>query len=65
MHSIRRGVVLCLFALLLMPAMAQKGGDQRIYLDRSDELRYDEMRKPGVQIVKGHVAFRHGGTRLN
>lgn len=66
MHSILRGVMLCFFALLLSTAAAQqKGGDQRIYLDRSDELRYDEMRKPGVQIVKGHVAFHHRGTRLS
>ena len=43
---------------------AETGGDQRIYLEHSNELRHDEMKKPGVQIVKGNVAFRHAGTRL-
>lgn len=61
----RRCLAIALCCFFTMTVWAQKrGGDQRIYLEHSNELRHDEMKKPGVQIVKGNVAFRHAGTRL-
>lgn len=69
-HRIMKLLVLCLFAMFIAPQqlLAQKSGkkaaDEKVYLDRSDELFYDEFRQPGVQIVKGNVAFRHLNNRL-
>ena len=61
-----RGLATVLLCLVSMTVWGQRRGtgDDRIYLEHSNELRHDEMRKPGVQIVKGNVAFRHAGTRL-
>ncbi len=65
------GLVLCLFGLFLTQlsvAQRQKGKgkviDNRIYLDHADELFYDEYVRPGVQVVKGNVSFRHKGAKL-
>ena len=63
-------VVLCLFGLCLAhsrfaPRKTKKiAPDDRVYLEHADELKFDEFAKPGVQIVKGKVAFRHQGVRL-
>ena len=62
-------MMLCLFALSLsLPVSSQskrKKGDDKVYLDHADELMFDQYRKPGVQIVKGHVRFRYQDTTLS
>ena len=57
-------LLLCLVGMAVYGQSRKGTADQRIYLEHSNELSHDEMRKPGVQIVKGNVAFRHAGTRL-
>lgn len=61
--------LLCLFSLsVLLPVTAQnrrKKGDDKVYLDHADELTFDQFRRPGVQIVKGHVRFRYQDTNLS
>ncbi len=68
-HRIIASSILCLFGLCLacaVTAPAKKGkGDERIYLNHADELRFDQFgNNPGAQIVKGHVSFRHQGSTL-
>ena len=69
-HRINSFLVLCFFALLLPQSMWAQGGknarktEAKVYLDRSNELYYDEAKRPGVQIVKGNVALRHLNNRL-
>lgn len=69
-HRIIRLLILCFFALLLPQGMQAQGRknakktEAKVYLDRSNELYYDEAKRPGVQIVKGNVAFRHLNNRL-
>ena len=67
-HGIIIRMVLCLFALsLMLPVSAQqrkKKGDEKVYLDHADELRFDQFAMPGVQIVKGNVKFRYQDTQL-
>ena len=60
---------LCLFGLCVAQSRNTNrhrriSVDQRVYLEHSDELSYDEFLKPGVQVVKGHVSFRHQGAKL-
>ena len=69
-HRIILLMVLCLFGLCvaqsrLAPRKSKKvAPDDRVYLEHADVLKFDEFSKPGVQIVKGKVAFRHQGVRL-
>lgn len=72
-HRISFSLVLCLFALCLVCAVAatpRRGAkkakkDSRVYLVHSDELRYDEWgATPGAQIVKGRVHFTSDGAQL-
>ena len=69
-HRIILLMVLCLFGLCVaQSAMAPKrtkkvAPDDRVFLEHADVLKFDEYAKPGVQIVKGKVAFRHQGVRL-
>lgn len=71
-HRIVAITVLCLFALCIFDVLAapydkkkrRRQTDERIYLEHSNELYYDEFTRPGVQIVKGNVSFRHRGARL-
>ena len=69
-HRISYALILCFFALFMPQQLAaqKKGGkqaaDQKVYLERSNELLYDEFKRPGLQIVKGNVAFRHLNNRL-
>mgnify|MGYP002860257568 CR=1 FL=1 len=68
-HRVIGGLILCLFAFgISMPAEAQKRKkkvDEKVYLDHADELRYDEFKMPGVQIVKGKVRFHYQDTKLD
>lgn len=71
-HRTTTIVVLCLFGLCLLQAVAsprkkgpRKKSDERVYLIHADEMFYDQFgNNPMAQIVKGHVAFRHQGARL-
>lgn len=72
-HRAFRIMVLCLLALLLplTVANAQKGkgkGDDRVYLEHADELRYNINAPDPVtrfaQIVSGNVVFHHQGGTL-
>lgn len=69
-HRVIIMVVLCLFGLSMVQSQRssrkkQKARDEgRVYLDHADELRFDDYSKPGVQIVKGNVAFTHNGLHL-
>lgn len=71
MDKVRRFIPFYLLAFLLflaMPVDAQrkrKVVDEKVYLDHADELRYDQMTKAGVQIVKGNVRFRYQDTNLS
>lgn len=70
-HRVILMMVLCLFVLGMLNAAGRKGkrkkvADERVYLVHADELRYDMYgSNPDAQIVKGHVAFTHKGSRLN
>lgn len=70
-HRLIPAMVLCLFALGLLTALAaprkraKKVVDERVYLNHADELKYDIYGpNPEAQIVKGHVSFRHRGATL-
>lgn len=69
-HRIILVMALCLFGLCatqskMVSRKAKKvAPDDRVYLEHADELKFDEFVKPGVQIVKGKVAFRHQGVHL-
>lgn len=70
-HRITPLVVLCLFALCLLPFAYAAGPkkkaktNNRVYLIHSDELYYDMYGpNPTAQIVKGKVAFSHQGGVL-
>jgi lipopolysaccharide export system protein LptA len=70
-HRIILIMVLCLFGLCLIHSVAaphkrpRPKSNERVYLIHSDELRYDMFgANPDVQIVKGHVQFRHQGAHL-
>ena len=69
-HGTTLAAVLCLFALCHpVEAFAQKkkraATDEKIYLDHADELQYNQMEMPGVQVVRGRVEFRYQDSRLN
>ena len=70
-HRVILMMVLCLFVLGMLNAAGRKAKrkkveDERVYLVHADELRYDMYGpNPDAQIVKGHVAFTHKGSRLN
>ncbi len=65
-------VALCLFGIFLIESVAapyqkkrrRQKSDEKIYLEHSNELYADEFLRPGVQVVKGKVRFRHRGARL-
>jgi lipopolysaccharide export system protein LptA len=64
-------MVLCFFVIGLLsswgaPRKRKKvREDNKVYLIHADELRYDIYGpNPDAQIVKGHVSFRHRGSRL-
>lgn len=63
-------LVLCLFGLCVAqshfaPRSKKKvAQSDRIYLEHADELKFDDYVMPGVQVVKGRVAFRHQNVRL-
>lgn len=68
-HRVIIVMVLCFFVLGLAMAAGRKARrkpvDDRVYLLHADELRYDVYGpNPDAQIVKGHVSFRHQGSRL-
>ncbi len=69
-HRIIILMALCLFGLCASQSKVASrkskkvAPDDRIYLEHADELKFDDAAKPGVQIVKGKVAFRHQGVRL-
>src|SRR5574344_255427 len=68
-HRILSLGVLCLFGLCLLHAVTaprkRKIPSERVYLNHSDELRYDMFgNNPGAQIVKGRVSFTHLGAHL-
>lgn len=68
-HRVIIVMVLCFFVLGLSMAAGRKARrkpvDDRVYLLHADELRYDVYGpNPDAQIVKGHVSFRHQGSRL-
>lgn len=65
--------ILCLFVMCLAAGARPRkhrrpsraaGRDSLVYLLHADRLRYDQFSMPGVQIVNGHVAFRHAGAYL-
>lgn len=60
---------LCLFGICIVyshiaQVKKRRHVDNRVYLIHADELYFDEFKMPGVQIVKGKVAFRHQGAKL-
>ena len=72
-HRIILTLVLCLFGLCLIWAMAapthrprkKAKRDSRVYLVHSDELKFDQWGAvPGAQIVKGRVHFTNDGAQL-
>lgn len=70
-HRITPSVVLCLFALCLLPFAYAAGpkkkarADERVDMIHSDELYYDMYGpNPTAQIVKGNVVFSHKGGVL-
>lgn len=70
-HRIISVVVLCLFGLCLIQAMAlsrqskKRTKGDRVYLLHADELSFDQFgSNPGAQIVKGKVSFRQGSAYL-
>ena len=65
--------ILCLFVMCMAagarprrhhPNARAAGRDSLVYLLHADRLHYDQYSRPGVQIVNGHVAFRHAGAYL-
>lgn len=65
--------ILCLFVMCLAAGARTRrhhrnpraaGRDSLVYLLHADRLRYDQFNRPGVQIVNGHVKFRHAGAFL-
>lgn len=62
--------VLCLFGLCALhaamaPRKRRPTADTRVYLNHSDELKFDMYgSNPGAQVVKGHVSFTHMGAHL-
>lgn len=65
--------ILCLFIMCIAAgarphrhhkAPRAAGRDSLVYLLHADRLHYDQYNRPGVQIVNGHVAFRHAGAYL-
>ena len=71
-HRVITMMALCLFGMVLIESVAapyqkrrrRQKADERIYLEHSNELYADEIARPGVQVVKGKVSFRHRGARL-
>ncbi|MBO6296332.1 MAG: hypothetical protein J6M54_02275 [Prevotella sp.] len=71
-HRIVGMMILCLFGIYIIDAVAapydkrkrRRHSDERIYLEQSRELFADEATRPGVQVVKGNVRFRHRGALL-
>ena len=72
-HRIYLLRILCLFALCLpvvAPAQIRKGKPAKkkaewMFLDHADELSYDQMKQPGVQIARGKVKFRFEDNTLD
>lgn len=71
-HRIIGQMILCLLGLCLPPLVLAEMGpvkktksENRVFLDHADALSYDEMVRPGVQVVKGNVRFRHNGAKLS
>ena len=67
-HRILGILILCLFGLWQsQPLRAQKTVEKKgskFYIDHADNLRYNQMVMPDVQIAKGSVRFRYKGTTL-
>ena len=71
-HRILLLVVLCLFGLCVAQShqaprkrQPRKKVDERIYLEHADNLTFDKYgQKPGAQILRGKVSFRHNGATL-
>lgn len=67
-HGIVKWVILCFFAVIASsPTAAQKRGkvvDDRVYLDYADNVSYDQMKRSGVQVLKGNVRFTYQGDKL-
>lgn len=68
-HGTYAMMVLCLLAVcMVLPAHAQKNGrkgDEKVYLDHADELKFDQYAMPGIQVLKGNVRFRYQDTQLS
>lgn len=71
----RRVALFVLFAIVLAVCFAmqpvrkisaprKRVEDKRIYLVHSDQLRYDQYKNDGAQILVGNVHFRHMGANL-
>lgn len=61
-------VILCILGLGVSQSKGKRTrkprGDNRVYLNHADVLRYDQMINPEAQILNGHVSFRHNGATL-
>ena len=69
-------MLLCVFCMLfaiLVPAAVKPadttsqrppGDSKRVYLIHADELRYDQNRNDGAQVLTGSVQFEHEGAHL-
>ena len=65
--------VLCLLFAVLVPAAVRMpdvsshrppSDSKRVYLIHADELRYDQNRNDGAQVLTGSVEFEHEGAHL-
>ena len=71
----RRVALFVLFAIVLAVCFAmqpvrktaasrKRAEDKRVYLVHSDQLRFDQYKNDGAQILVGNVHFRHLGANL-
>lgn len=69
-------IILCLFALCAVAQNNNKNNGnangnvkpkkpgEKVFLEHADLLKYDEMERPGVQILKGAVSLRMANNTL-
>lgn len=67
-RCLSRNILLGVFAVGIIlsaayaaPPKRHKTTDEKVHLQNADDLRYDEMRNPGAQILVGHVRITHTG----
>ena len=75
-HRTNLLLVLCLFVLCLPLSVSAQSRNKSqskakgkkkpewVFLDHADDLHYDQMKRPGVQIAKGNVKFRFEDNTL-